>query len=259
MSKDAISCEEAHDLVAQGDWAFDPAYVEDVKQAVIKRCCSLADCSGWNDLSEHDRTRIVKLNQAFLSLVRRTAEEEKYYWIPSAPKPRHPDPRMELKVGQGKIIKLAPTFRKVSLDTLGVIGTLAVFPRWDVVGCLLAAGIVARPLSEILQALLEAYESLSDPMELAVFESIAHLEGQYSIVNHDAVAAGDHDRAWGLIAPDIEEVADFITCGLRTDLVPPEWGSLDDLTRFAETKRVAEQLRDRDVLRERRGHWSIVL
>jgi hypothetical protein len=260
-TNDLIVYEEAKALVDSGDWLFEERLYDELMDLISDRMEELFEESSLHSqersFRQLVRPAVLELRDTIIS----TAKSEKGYAFPPPPRPSGPPKpdQMSLRLGKGTILKILPTFHKIKWDALAIIGTIIVVANWSVL-ILVATGMTtAKSIRDIILALSSSIETLEDPKEFLVFESVADLQSQFStVVDYDALADGDHERAWGRVAPDTTTIVDFIASYPRRDAVPSEWKvEAVDVWRddVVETLRGLEK---QNILREKDDRWSIV-
>lgn len=150
-------------------------------------------------------------------------------------------PFAELRVRANAVYKVIPTLMNTAVHGISlVIAVLAVTTFSNLF--LIWAGVGVNVVT-IVYKLYKGWEILSDPDERLVFEEIFKLQGKLVTVNYDAVKNKDFDAAYGTVSPPTDDIAAAI--GNR-------------LSR-RELEKTLAALKNRDVVHQRRGRWSIKL
>lgn len=180
--------------------------------------------------------------------------------------------RGEIRLGgqAGKIVKVGPTIKAVTGRGLSIIGSVLTLSRWELFSLTATTISVATNAKALVAALCSAYERLDNPRECFVFEAVFFLQGKYTVINYDALVGKDFESAYAHLIPSVSDIEAAVTDPALSNLVPEEWcmrvegaGS----TRYepapreqwiGDLREVMYELKQRSVLKEKDGRWSIV-
>jgi len=224
---DAINDDDADRLLASGDWLAESEYLDRISRISVADRNRFAD--GRVEPSVDD---IIRSRNELIEGLRASFEH-----CVIANDSEADSQGLELRIGKGAVYKILPTLRESLADFLGLLFAgltstklFTLFVVW--------AGVSAW---KIVRTLIRGFERMTDPVEYAVFEAVFALQGEVSVRDYDALKERDFDAAYGTIAPTTEEVAGKLAPEHSRDSVQ---GALD-------------ALKQREILREREGRWSI--
>lgn len=170
-----------------------------------------------------------------------------------------PDPKMEVKVAFGTVIKLGPTFRNIKWNALAIIGAILTVSDEDKLAMIGTGVLVVKPAYEIVLGLYQAIEILKDPKELVVFEVVAALQARLTRDNIPIDTIRDYNDLYSLYAVDVDEIASYIPVYGKVGEIYPPWSGRNADVRSDDVEAVLRELQTREVLKERDGEWSITI
>ncbi|QVW21847.1 hypothetical protein KJF94_18345 [Pseudomonas hormoni] len=245
-----ITYESAKLLVKSGEWVFQTRLFEDIRELVKKRV-------EINYGTIPDLKRVDYASRMLVSVIEKIAEDEKIYDMPNVHNPL--DPKLTMRVGFGRILKITPTLKDINCQILGLVGTVLAVSDWNKMAVIATAFSVTPPLVSAVKTLLSAWEHLEDNKEIVVFETVALLQNSFIVGDFDAFEKGDIENAIEDLTPTLDEVADFIRYKYpERKLIPKAWMLKNNVESKAQILGVLKSLTDREILRERNDQWSIV-
>lgn len=148
-----------------------------------------------------------------------------------------PDYTLGMRVSAHAVYKVRPTAEKLLRDSLRFIMAVTQSSPYTI----LMAGWVGVELRSLYQTLLEGFERIEDPHEREVLEAIHRLCAKATVVNFDALKEQEFDKAYGFIAPEIDQ------------LVAELEGKVDE----REISTALGAMKERKILQQRKGRWMI--
>lgn len=170
------------------------------------------------------------------------------------------NPRLsEMRVGVGKILKIGPTLKAINWDALAIIGALLAIANWNLLILLATTMTLARNVAGIIEAVRQSYVQLDDPKQRLVFEVVALIQARKTrLVNHDALAAGDYDAAYGQLAPTTDDIIQEIAHHPLPLSIPDDWRQHPAAAWRDDLQATLDALMGQEVLQKRNGRWSVV-
>jgi hypothetical protein len=165
----------------------------------------------------------------------------------------------EFRMWDGKILKIGPTLNKTKWVGFSIIGAILSVASWNALAFIATGFTILSTDKDIIPALRSSWEHLSDPKEYTVFEAIAILQARYSVVvNFDAEKQKDYDRAYAKLAPRFKDIQDALVSHVVPGELQEDWQGKPMKEWEDDLLKTMNALKDRSILKERNGRWSIV-
>lgn len=193
FGRDGIQPSEAVKLLESGEWVRQ----EEVIDGAVKRSIQLANARPPGTQDKGDFEPFRKL----LTDLRNNSWpfESRFVVEPVS----RLDPKVYVRVGVGKILKIGHALRSPITQALGLLLYSATTTN---TGGFLYLGFFVMGWP-ILETLRKAFETIDDPDELLVFEMIATISGELRVVNPAALDRENFTEAYGRCAPYIEDIS----------------------------------------------------
>lgn len=148
-----------------------------------------------------------------------------------------------MRIGPGKVVRIAPTLRDGTIKTISIIATLHALRQSSDLSAVDTYGL-ANDIRELLVVLSSAYERINDPEEERIFEAVALLQRRLEVVDHVALRDKDYSRAVAFKPPTLTEITEHLNMRKRGP-----W------KRHIQVK--LKELERREILVEHDGKWRV--
>lgn len=250
-----LSTRRAKELVSSGDWVYESDFIRFLDDLIDKGYkVNLSDGFLLKKLENEKIEPSIPPHEIFNLLYRQIegmVESQEYLQPPESPDGVHV---LHGRIGYGRILKINPTLNKIAWEGLGIIAAALSIARLDVLFFI----SVAKNFKDIFQAVVSSWEIIDDAKERFVFELVFMLQSKLSVVNYDALAKKDYGNAYGYLAPSLEEIANSITTYEHPEQLPPLWRELSHEQLKDNLLKVLQELKRREILKEKNMQWSIV-
>jgi hypothetical protein len=250
-----LSTRRAREFVSSGEWIDESDFIHFLDDLINQGYkVNLSDDTLLKKLESERIEPSIPIHEIVNLLYRQIesmVESQEYLQPPESPDGVHV---LHGRIGYGRILKINPTLNKIAWAGLGIFATALSIARLDRLFII----SVAQNFRDIFQALKSSWENLDDPKEKLVFELIFMLQSKLSVVNYDALAKKDYNNAYGYLAPSFEEILKAITSYEHPEQLPPLWKELSHEQLKDDLLKVLQELKRREILKEKNMQWSIV-
>jgi hypothetical protein len=149
------------------------------------------------------------------------------------------------------VVRVGPTFDEIKWSTVALVSNFLTLSTFDTATGLLLLGRAIKDVRTIFVALAHSWERVTDPTERAVLEAICILQASLSLTNYDALQQGRFEDAFGRVAPEELEIKSAVRASAR------QWDR-DGPPSDERISHALQALRERKVLEEHAGRWSVI-